>query len=257
MSARDRLEARLTQVRWVELSHAFADTAANVPDLLRAIVDAPEEEDALGDLSEALNHQGSIYGATFAAVPAVAAAITCCAPESEARRSLTRLLGGIGEGARFASAIGESPAPLLGWLTAIAEESGALIDPPAAADTQLRTYNAHVLGQILAAIADLRAFSGDGDVAARAAAFADLDARCVLSLTRTAEHDPEALPQSSALFALGAVADRAETAAVVSGAFERGTWDSAVIVAASLAQFRRLRALRRAAPGDGFRVQKP
>ena len=57
---------RLDDVRWAKLTHAYGP-ARDVPAMIRALADA--KPDAWDDIWSALCHQGSVYTASYAAVP--------------------------------------------------------------------------------------------------------------------------------------------------------------------------------------------
>ncbi|MGW6456918.1 HEAT repeat domain-containing protein [Streptomyces sp. NPDC055078] len=83
----------LDSVRWTELEHAYGD-ATDLPDVLRAIAgDEDQAAEALDELWGSILHQGTVYGATVAAVPFLARIAAAGARTLE----LLVLLGGIAE----------------------------------------------------------------------------------------------------------------------------------------------------------------
>lgn len=91
------MSVRVESIDWKRLSHAYGP-ATNVPGLLRQLRDPSEEvrEEAMMDLCNCINHQGSIYEATVPAVPCLFELAED--PSMPDRAAVLGILGGISEG---------------------------------------------------------------------------------------------------------------------------------------------------------------
>ncbi len=84
----DGLDAR----PWASSSHAYG-SAADLPELLRALSDADEAEEALSELHGSVLHQGTVYAASVEAVPFLAR----IAAAGHRTADVLALLGGMAE----------------------------------------------------------------------------------------------------------------------------------------------------------------
>jgi len=101
----DMLE-QLDQVDWRHLTHAYG-AAKDVPKLLRLLMDPREDvrEEALFELSNSINHQGSIYEATTFAVPFLVE--MACHPAVPDRQNVLSLISGAADG--WTAALRDAP----------------------------------------------------------------------------------------------------------------------------------------------------
>lgn len=91
--------ADLNRIDWGTIEHAYGP-AADVPGLIPADVRGGDDAiRACGELSNNLNHQGSIYPATGPAVPFLIEALRATAAGPRVRAGLLGVLGGIAGGA--------------------------------------------------------------------------------------------------------------------------------------------------------------
>lgn len=150
--------AGLDDIDWAGLDHAYG-SAEDVPDLLRALSSADEDERqaALGELFTNIFHQGNRYGASAAAVPfLLALASDPGAPERVWPLYLAAAL-----------AIGYDEAHLPSGvdITAWREEAARLRETDRAAGAELNAYDAVRTG-----LPTVRTLLGDDDAGVRAAA---------------------------------------------------------------------------------------
>ncbi|MFF2348460.1 hypothetical protein ACFVVL_01645 [Kitasatospora sp. NPDC058115] len=114
---------------WSRLSHAYGP-ADDIPELLDRIASAPTDE-LWGDLWSALCHQGSVYPASFAALPWLAGRAGCGDREQEVNALL--LAGAIMAGDRQAHGAGdvrtEFAATVATLLAAVNRQLRAATDP--------------------------------------------------------------------------------------------------------------------------------
>jgi hypothetical protein len=87
-------------VEWRRIEHAYGP-AADIPAMIQTIVQGVEGDalQAYGELSNNLNHQGSIYPATGPAVPFLIEALRATQAGARVRAGLLSLLAGIAGGA--------------------------------------------------------------------------------------------------------------------------------------------------------------
>jgi hypothetical protein len=88
--------AEMDAVLWEQVEHAYGP-ATNVPEMIRKVVWSSEAEalETFGELSNNLNHQGSIYPATGPALPFLIHALRHTEAGPRIRAALLGLLGGI------------------------------------------------------------------------------------------------------------------------------------------------------------------
>jgi hypothetical protein len=87
----------LDRVDWASLEHAYGP-ATDVPDMLRELASDAEASHAFDRLFSSLNHQGSVYSATSAAIPFLIQIL-----EDGRRSELVHFLGSVAEGGGKAS----------------------------------------------------------------------------------------------------------------------------------------------------------
>ncbi|MEU5989932.1 hypothetical protein ABZ806_13250 [Spirillospora sp. NPDC047418] len=151
-------------VDWASLDHAHG-TAADVPRLLRAAVgrDADAAEQALGELAARITHQGTLYSATAAAVPALIR--LACSRRTRRRPELLRQLALIAESEAAPRAVLDD---VRSALAAGAERLMKLHFDP---DVQVRRTASYVVGHLpagsvpFARLRKLRDAEGDSEAA--------------------------------------------------------------------------------------------
>ena len=92
--------AAVGAIDWRKIEHAYGP-AADVPELIRTVVQGAGTDalQAIGELANNLNHQGSIYPATSPAVPVLIEALRATQAGALVRARLLHLLAGIAGGA--------------------------------------------------------------------------------------------------------------------------------------------------------------
>jgi hypothetical protein len=226
-------------VEWKRIEHAYG-SAADVPGMIQTIVQGAEADalQAYAELSNNLNHQGSIYPATGPAVPFLIEALRATQAGARVRAGLLSLLAGIAGGA--AQRISEEPA-----VTA-APEAGEASDAIAFPDVFAAVWGgADLYARLLGSDPDpdvrMQAAHGLGVLAGLGPAFAPagvtvgFDAVVEALLGRVAlERDGLAL--SSVAFALGrTVAYDTKVRGALRQLLGRSGAEEAVRVAAALA----------------------
>ena len=81
----------LDQVDWARLEHAYGP-ATDVPEMLRELAGEADASHAFDQLFSSLNHQGSVYSATSAAIPFMIQIL-----EDGRRSELVHFLGSVAE----------------------------------------------------------------------------------------------------------------------------------------------------------------
>ena len=117
--------AGLDGIDWTSLRHAHGD-AADVPDLLRALLDASTAEPAIGELDAALVHQGAwIYDSTARALPFLSA--LALDPATPARVPLIELIGAVTALLNDPATGGDSAEATAAARSVLAAETGRLL----------------------------------------------------------------------------------------------------------------------------------
>ncbi|MFE3021698.1 HEAT repeat domain-containing protein [Streptomyces sp. NPDC059256] len=134
----ERVFADLDGVPWADLDHAYGQ-ADDLPDLLRALTgDQEQSTEALVELGASILHQGTVYGATVAAVPYLARLAAADVRTVE----MLLLLGGIAESED------EFAAPLPGACrAAVVEQLPLILDLLASDDVDVRRTAAWAVGR--------------------------------------------------------------------------------------------------------------
>lgn len=184
----------LDRIPWAQTEHAYG-SAGDIPATIREILSGSEEEavNALGSLSENLNHQGSVYPATGVAVPFVIELLGAV----ERPLLLARLLGllsGIVSGAALLSEFGDDgpasdPSSAIGVYERVARGYPTYIACTAAADPDVRMQAGELLGRLFNYRERFNEDALDPDAALSA-------------LRKMAELDADPLAKSTAIFAL-------------------------------------------------------
>lgn len=108
------LERLLNSVAWNTIAHACGEDSAVIPQLIRAVIENPADAESADQLSENLNHQGSIYPATMPALPALLRAAVLVRPTSVGHQRLLYLIASIGHRLKDAKQLGMAAAT--GWI---------------------------------------------------------------------------------------------------------------------------------------------
>ncbi len=191
----------LDRVPWAELEHAYGD-GAEVPGHLRAVASAkrPAAGRALSRLEQILEHQGTVYPATAAAVPFVRELLAAAEPRTRIR--LLGLMRRIADGGGYR------------------QQHAGLSFLPAASAADLEAERAYVAAareQVLAGVPAYLSALGDPDPAVRAnaahllAALPDRADQIVPGLAGRLDVEDDPLVRVCLVLAVGELTRRAST----------------------------------------------